>query len=212
MRKLPTSFFFALCLLVSAPAPAEETSGGGTGLYLSAGAEGYSSSLSPKTHYGVRPVFGLHYDLLHNLVALAELTAYKIPVGPADLKRNNFLLGLGYYFLEKRLRPVIFAGTSSAEYQRFQGDSSTMLGARIAYLHPIFSKGWRLQAEAGWAYLRKVTIQRDTGIPRTNDPFENSLCSFITLGLADGCGNIYERITIPQSRELSLNLSLGYAF
>ncbi len=183
-------------------------------LKLRAGPELYHSSLmSSAGTFGVRPRLSVDYALLHDLVFLGEYAHSRIAFGPGRLIMNTIGIGLGYRLLEDRLLLGALVSSTSYQFTSYQSNSAKGFGLRATYEIPLGEGSkFSLVPMLGLNFHQRVTLQRDTGVARSNSAFANALCALFTLGLADGCGNITEYLSVPPSREVLAGAQLQYQF
>ena len=146
----------------------------------------------------VRPRLGIDAQFPFGMTLGNEFSSHTEPYGPGRVKRTQIGFRFGWNFFERRLQLVTRLASVSTSYSNYESDSADSFGAEGVYRIPL-SERFGLNIGAGWTYQKQVTLRRDTGTPISDSAFSNALCSFFTLGVASGCGNLYTRLTIPQS-------------
>lgn len=155
----------------------------------------------------VRPKVHVNYFLEKIPLSLGgEFSSYSEP-GLVAVSRAELLGRIGYWWNHQQLGLILSAGYATTSIDRFSSDISSQVGLSAHYRIPI--QMLEMDLSLGWSFQDRVTLFGDSGIPQTNDPFANALCSVFSLGLSSGCGNTSTQATVPASNILYLGIGIG---
>ncbi len=177
--------------------------GGGGALHTIGG----NSSLQARPHLGIEVAFpfGLTLGNSYHYV--------EAPFGPGKVKQSGLAFRLGWHFLERALQVLGRYDFVTTEFSNYESGSHSGFGVETIYRMPLTkNERFFLNFGAGWSYVDKVTVRRDTGKPVTNSDFSNSLCNLFSFGLSSGCGNIFENVTVPKSSYWNLGAAVSWVW
>ena len=137
-----------------------------------------------------------------------EFSKYTVP-GGLGIGRTDSAFQAGYWFMNQRIGVLAQLGTTSNSLGGYSNSADTLTGFGVKYrvplvLHTSFFIG------ANWNNHSSFEFERDTGKPVTNSVGLNALCSFVTFGVANNCGDKMQTVSIPSMT--AVDLSLGFAF
>ena len=117
-------------------------------------------------------------------------------------------LQIGYWFMNQTFGILGQVGTASNSLSGYSNSSDSLYGLGVKYrvplmLHTSFFIG------ANWTNHSSFQFERDTGTPVTNSVALNALCSVVTFGVANSCGDKMQSVHIPSMT--ALDFSLGFA-
>jgi hypothetical protein len=128
-----------------------------------------------------------------------------------QIRRTDLTLHGGYWFFHRTLGVLAKLGTTDTSSDGFDSNSATHFGAEIKYRIPIAER-INLIFNAGWTHYGSTTLDHDTGIPLTDDPFENAVCSIITFGISSGCGDQITTLNVPASNMIDVGVGIAFLF
>jgi hypothetical protein len=119
---------------------------------------------------------------------------------------------VGYWLFERNLGLLARTGITSTSVDGYDSSSDdSHYGFETKYRIPL-GKQFDIFFSVGWTHYNSATLTHDTGVPVTNSDLENTLCTIFTLGLANGCGNVIQTLTVPAINALDAGVGLGYQF
>lgn len=145
-------------------------------------------------------------------VLLLEYAKYSVLNSGNRLDRREMIFGLGRTFLERKLKVFGKLGNASTGRRDFDDDSRSLVGLGTSYSHYIWKDRFEVFGSAGWSWIDSGHILHDTGQARTKDTTTNTICSILTLGFSNDCGNKIDEIKYPSSQNYYLGLGVGYRF
>ena len=210
MKHLCTLVLSAFLLSLASPPALAESAFRRWSVYAGGGPSLFRINRHSTTR--VRPFTGIEFAFPFGLTLGNHLAYQEAPFGPGRLYQTSLGFRLGYWLTE-RLQLVARYDVVDTKFSGYNDSTHEGFGFELNSRLPIDSKRrFVLLFGGGWSQANEVTLSRDTGRPITNSAFTNSLCELFTLGLASGCGNVFERLTIPKSSYWHANVAVAWTW
>lgn len=182
-------------------------------------ADAYRSGLPGTSGVGVRPVLSFDLFVDPNNIRPVEPGPWNVGGSFSDytisstvkIERTDLTLHGGYWFFHHRLGVLAKLGSTTTTSNGFSSDSESHYGAEMKYQIPI-SERFNVVFNAGWTHFASATLTHDTGIPNTDNPLANAVCSIITFGIADNCGDQITTLTVPAANMVDIGAGIAFYF